>query len=223
MAGLAHRIEDSMGDGRSESQLELFDVTSQPTRRPVRASASELQLALRYDQLVVAGMAAVIGLTIIFAGGVERGKQLARTERALLVREEPHVQAPSDAGGGRTTKPTASPAGAQEGATGLPAGLHKKPAPPAAGPQLKPRTRLALEEASGASERRYAIQVVTYSRPELARRELGRLQARGERAFLVMRDGRTVVYVGPFPSKGNAKDKLVTLKSRYQDCFVKTL
>jgi cell division septation protein DedD len=206
-----------MGNGRLENQLELFDLTSGPTPRPRRPATSELQLALRYDQLVVAGMAAVIGLTIVFAGGVERGKQLARTERALLVREEPPAKAPMDAGGARTTKPTASPT--------VDAAPDKKSAPtvPAAGPQPKPRTRLASEEASGVSERRYAIQVVTYSRPELARRELGRLQARGERAFLVIRDGRTVVYVGPFPSKGNAKDKLATLKSRYQDCFVKTL
>ena len=67
------------------------------------------------------------------------------------------------------------------------------------------------------------MQVVTFSRPHLAKQEMERLHARGERAFLVMRDGRTVVYVGPFPSKTNASQKVASLRTLYQDCFVRTL
>jgi cell division septation protein DedD len=58
---------------------------------------------------------------------------------------------------------------------------------------------------------------------QLARRELQRLQERGERAFLVNRGQYTMVYVGPFGSRDNAREKLPQLRSRYQDCFVKTL
>jgi cell division septation protein DedD len=65
--------------------------------------------------------------------------------------------------------------------------------------------------------------VVTYRQPQLAKRELERLQAKGERAFLMSRKGLTVLCVGPFPSKDNAKEKLVQLKDRYQGCFLKTL
>jgi len=57
----------------------------------------------------------------------------------------------------------------------------------------------------------------------LAKQDLERLKARGEPVFLVMRDGRTSVYVGPFPSKQNASKKLAMLKAQYQGCFVKHL
>ena len=52
---------------------------------------------------------------------------------------------------------------------------------------------------------------------------MDRLRATGEKAFLVMREGRTMVYVGPFPSKMNASEKVVSLRPRYQDCFVRPL
>jgi cell division septation protein DedD len=52
---------------------------------------------------------------------------------------------------------------------------------------------------------------------------MDRLKARGEPAFLVMREGRTSVYVGPFGSRDNASQKIAGLRTEYQDCFVKTL
>ena len=57
------------------------------------------------------------------------------------------------------------------------------------------------------------------------RRELmlDRLRSGGEAAFIVIRESRTVVYVGPFPSKDNANAKLASLKSKYQGCFIRTL
>lgn len=70
---------------------------------------------------------------------------------------------------------------------------------------------------------RYAVQVRTYQQPQLARMELERLKAKGESAFIVIREGRTSVYVGPFPSKADASKKLAMLKTRYEDCFVRSL
>ena len=70
-----------------ESQLELFDVQRQSAPRPSREAVGRLLIHLRYDQCVLAGMAGLIGLTMIFACGVERGKQLVRSERVLLARQ----------------------------------------------------------------------------------------------------------------------------------------
>ena len=105
--------------------------------------------------------------------------------------------------------------------TPTPSAKTTKPSPAAAPAPSKPATQRKLAASSGAS--RYAIQVVSYRQPLLAKRELDRLQAKGERAFLVSRKGFTVLCVGPFPSKHNAKEKLVQLKDRYQGCFLKTL
>ena len=212
--------------GNRESQLELFDVQRQ-SAPPPRETVGRLLIQLRYDQCVLAGMAGLIGLAMIFAGGVERGKQLVRSERVLLARQ-PQPASPS------TSQTSAAPSTPQSlSEESSPASsetttkLKSAPAPSAA-PKLKTPKRVVSDQPAksptvkaGAS--RYAVQVVTFKRSDAAKRELDRLQALGERAFLVMREGRTMVYVGPFPSKTNASEKLVDLKPRYQDCFVRTL
>jgi cell division septation protein DedD len=187
----------------------------------------------------LAGIAGLIGLTVVFACGVERGKQLARYERVLLAREPaaPPARPQTSGVGARTPEPEPSAAHQSSPARDAtvtpqsddaqkpaPAKKVKVPTKLAAGgaPAPKPAPA-AAKPPSRAGTSRYAIQVIAYSRMPQARQELERLRARGERAFLVMRNGRTIVFVGPFPSKGNAVEKLTSLRTRYQDCFVKTL
>lgn len=212
-----------MGPLDRERQLELFDLARQAGGSPHRAPLGRLILHLRHDQAVLAGIAGLIGLTVVFACGVERGKQLARYERVLLAREpaEPPARAPEpEAPAVRQSSP------ARDATSPPQPDDAQKPAP---AKKVKVPTKLAASEPSAAKspsktgKSRYAIQVVAYSRMQSARQELERLRSRGERAFLVMRNGRTIVFVGPFPSKSNAAEKLTSLKARYQDCFVKTL
>jgi cell division septation protein DedD len=194
-----------MGAG-NENQLEFFDVTRQPAPRPHRESLGRVWLQLRYDQLLLGTMAGVIGLTIVFACGVERGKQLVRASAKpkVIVVEAPEQPAPQAA-------ITAPPA------TEVPV--------PSFTPALKPAaTPVKKEPAKAKTGRsRYAVQVSTFSKPQMAKQEMDRLRANGEPAFLVIREGRTMVYVGPFPSKDNAAAKSTNLRSKYSDCFVKTL
>jgi cell division protein FtsN len=203
-----------MAPWKSEQQLDLF--AWQPSARPPhRETVGRFLLQARYDQLVLAGIVGLIGMTVVFACGVERGKQLARAERALLTREEPRAPAPAAVGTepsmASQAVPAVSPVKGGESEGGPVPSL--KPLTPKAKPPSKP----------GVGKSRYAVQVVTYSRPHLAKQELQRLKANGEPAFLVMRDGRTRVYVGPFPTKGNAQEQVARLKARYQDCFVRSL
>ena len=183
-----------------ENQLELFDVASQAAPRPHRELVGQVRLQLRYDQLVLTSVIGIIGLTVIFACGVERGKQLARYEGRASSALEPPAAIPA-----LPAAPVATITATQR--------------VPASGvaPKIKAPSKPAIVRS------RYAVQVVTFSRPLLAKQELERLQSRGERAFLVAREGRTAVYVGPFTSKNNASEKVSTLKTRYQDCFVKVL
>lgn len=218
-----------MSPAHDGGQLELFDVQANVSRRPRREALGRMWLQVRDDQLILGGIGGLIGLAVIFACGVERGKQLVRHERALLIREGAAEQpAPPD---GNSVARSAS--GRAEGApAGIVAGSSARPPAPAKTKPPSARVAAAPAKASGGAKRstagqaqrsRYAVQVVTYSRPQLAKQELDRLRAKGERAFLVMRDGRTAVYVGPFPSRTNASEKLALLKSRYQDCFIRSL
>ena len=188
-----------------DGQLELFDLSGHPATKPRHTTLGRLVLQIRQDQLMVAGIASLVGLTIVFALGVERGKQIVRSERVLLARQ----QAPQP----QTVVPAPSSSSAKT----------TKPSVAAPTTLVKPKTPVKLAAPSAMSRSRYAVQVVTYRQPQLAKRELDRLQAKGERAFLMSRKGLTVLCVGPFPSKDNAQEKLVQLKDRYQGCFLKTL
>ena len=185
-----------------EKQLELFQVAAQSAPRPAREAWGHVWLPLRHDQLILISVGGLLALTVIFAIGVERGKELVRGEHAFLPRPPAATVA---------AKPEMLPVSTKAESKVTP------PATPVMAPKPKTRTKLA----SGSS--RYAVQVVTYSQPRLAKQEMDRLRARGEQAFLVMRDGRTIVYVGPFPSRDHASEKVMTLKPQYGDCFVRTL
>ena len=212
-----------------ENQLELFELTRQSAPRPTpyRNALGRILLQVRHDQLILAAVAGVIGLTVIFASGVERGKQLARTERAILTRRQQFSEIPAQrpampgAPESRSAESMPQTAVAPSPAAAPAAAVLAPVTPPAAVPApVEKKTPAKVK----AGKSRYAVQVVTFSQPQLAKREMDRLRSRGERAFLVIRDGgRTIVYVGPFPAKENAVEKVSSLKSKYRDCFVKTL
>ena len=196
-----------------ENQLELFDVASQAAPRPHRELVGHVRLQLRYDQFVLTSMIGLIALTVIFACGVERGKRLARVESGAITRRQ------DDALPAQSTS-AFEPAPAVPAASESPAAVKFAPLR-APSSSVTPKAKTPGKPVPARS--RYAVQVVSFSRPQLAKMEMNRLQSRGERAFLVARQGRMVVCVGPFPSKGNASEKVSLLRPRYQDCFVRML
>ena len=206
-----------------------------------------MSVRLRYDQLVLVSVAGVIGITVVFAFGVERGKQLARVERSVVISTasvlaqhaenvaSPEIEseqirhvstsaAANDAAGpAALVKPTQSAEPLNTTAPLAPdttiARKRSKLAAKPAAAKSAPANRDTDQERKA----QYVVQLVTYSRPQLAQQELSRLKAQGERAFLILRNQRAIVYVGPFPSQGRATERLAVLKLRYQDCFLKTL
>lgn len=199
-----------MGTDRQENQPELFDLSQRPAAKISHGRLGRVLLHLRYDQLVLTAIAGLIGLTVIFACGVERGKQLARSERMWLARSSQAAPPTQETAPVAPERPPEAPA--STGAEG------RSDPPPAV---VKPKAKTVVAAADGGS--RYAVQVVTYSQARLAQAEMTRLRAKGEPVFLMMRGTRAVVYVGPFTSKTNASERLPQLRERYQDCFIRAL
>ena len=186
-------------------QLYLFKVPAERAAQPepLRIGA----LSLRPDHVLLSLMFGLIGLSVIFALGVERGRQVAQVGPPLLAPREPEVKAKASTSSVEAEAPSIR--------------RETAPSPVVAPKPQAPKTPVKVAAAGGSSQ--FAIQVVTYSQPTLAQQELQRLHQRGERAFLMKRPGRTVLYVGPFPSKAHAATKLTSLRHQYQDCFVKGL
>jgi len=203
-----------------QSQLELFEAipSSRLHRREIALVGN---FRIRYDHAVLITILGLIGCSIVFAMGVERGKHLARTEQrflgADLARYLPGQSVNTrDDGQGKTN--------ASE-----PTDRHTEASKPKVTPDQKTVPRPAqgrkppVKTVSKTATSGFVVQVVSYDQPRLAVRELQRLKGRGEPAFLLMKRGKTVVMVGPFSTKAGATTNLARLRQRYQDCFVRTL
>ena len=87
----------------------------------------------------------------------------------------------------------------------------------------KPAKLIQKPSKLASNESGFAVQVVSCNQAKFAQQELRQLQRQGEKAFLVQRDGRTALLVGPFPTKEHAAGKLSALRQQYRDCFIRTL
>ncbi len=198
------------------TQPELFDLP--PQAAPRRQYAAIGTVAVRHDQAVLLLIVALLGSSVVFAMGVERGKRLARTERPLLPPVSTASGEPASAGPSATDNaespatPQAPRAPARPAAPGspeAPAGVKKTAAPKAV--------------AAASAPMGFGVQVVSYSQLKLAHRELQRLKQQGEAAFLITKQDRVVLVIGPFRTKATAATKLARLKERYQGCFIRSL
>lgn len=198
-----------------EAQLEFFETPNPGTLRPLIAPVGRLEM--RHDHAILLGMAGLVGVAVMFAGGVERGKQLARTERMLMAPPSSHSSSSSSASSSSASP--ATPLNSPEHANAPSSRTTLRQTTPSPKPSTAPRAPKRVAESSV----RFAVQVVSYTKPEFAARELKRLQARGESAFLIKRADKAVLFVGPFTSRKLAKEKLAGLKPRYRDCFVRNL
>ena len=130
-----------MAPPNREGQFEFFDLTRQSVPQPRRDTLGRVSIQLRHDQLIVAGIGGLIVFTVVFASGVERGKQLVRSERVMLARQQAAPAQSTATGGGMSS--------AQEGTTPSSAARQvdsqsEKSAPaPAASPKVKVLSKLA--------------------------------------------------------------------------------
>lgn len=204
----------------NSTQLRLFDVPEQSAgpRRIGQLGA----LSVRQDHAVLGLITLLIGVSVVFALGVERGKQLTRSEQRRI-ETTPTVSSGS--------KP-AAPAVSISEVTDVAVASAPKASPTPTQTASKKSTKTDKPEASikkptataaAASKRKFAIQVVSYNTSMLAQRELEQLQQRGEQAFLIKKQNKVVLFVGPFSSKERAREQLSRLKQRYQDCFLQHL
>ena len=140
-------------------QLYLFKVPAERAAQPepLRIGA----LSLRPDHVLLSLMFGLIGLSVIFALGVERGRQVAQVEPPLFV--------PRDSGAREAEmKAKASTSSVEAEAPSI--RRETAPSPVVAPKPQAPKTPVKVAAAGGSSQ--FAIQVVTYSQPTLAQQEL---------------------------------------------------
>ena len=201
----------------AQTQLELFDLPAQ--RIPRSATHGMGAVTVRYDHAVLFLIAVLIGISAVFAWGVERGKRLAQSEHPWLPETTTAAGPSAKPDDSASTSSRAESSTAASNAKQEAEASSKAPTPTAPSPAKKLKAPIRVASASSG----FAIQLVSYSQPSLARQELSRLKQRGEQVLVLTKQGKTLLLIGPFPTKRHASEKLTSLKKRYQDCFIRSL
>lgn len=189
------------------AQLEMFndDESSLADKGGYGGDPLRVKIVRGYQKLILKGIALIFISLVAYSRGVEKGKQqavsLAGTLNQKAVVSDAAVHAVSSG---------ITPAAARE-----PIGvINTSPVMPAQSITVtNPET----------GKPNYTIQVASISKNANVKSELARLRNKGYTAFSLVKGKYTVICVGRFEAKVDARDKLEKLKSRYPDCQIRRL
>lgn len=202
-----------MSDGSTkEWQQELFGEfepsgPKQPERIPALSKNQKpIFLSTTIEQVLLAGIIAILVLCAIFFLGVLRGKSIrAEASRASTAAQSVAAAAP-------VRSAVAQPARIDQGTRSTLTAPAIKPTP---------NPDRLVEKTAGPQPGSYTIQVVTYRNKDLAESEAKAIRKLGLSSFVVPNGAYYEVYAGEYTTKEAAKKGLPALASRYKGSFVR--
>ncbi|MBI5150515.1 MAG: SPOR domain-containing protein [Candidatus Omnitrophica bacterium] len=187
------------------TQFELFPFSQGRPAAIARPRYLSKDLTLSVENTIVLCIIFIMTVVLFFSFGVERGKRIVKSSLAQAV-EAPakspvaaaaNVQIPAPAVVEKAIKPGMSPG-------------KLAPADAQAAPQKKE---------SGA----FTIQVASFKDRDSARKEAKVLKQKGYQIFVLPKGSHSIVCVGKFVLRDEAREFSNNLKSRYNDCLVRRL
>lgn len=195
---------------RKQSQFELFPGSSSSgpeTGKPARLTKD---LTLSLENIIVLCIIFVMSLVLFFSFGVEKGKRVAKVSVDIDRTQK------AEKGALKSVESAAKTA--QEERVVFPVDIPKDLTKDSEPGLREPR------EMNDEQERLFTIQVASFKLRKNARREADRLKSAGYGdAFVIPKGSYSIVCVGKFSQRGEAKDFSNRLHSRYNDCLVRRL
>ncbi len=194
-------------------QKELFDEFEAPKKAAARFGSifprSDLAITLTPEKMVFAAIGAIMLMVIFFALGVEKGKSAAyakftETETKTIAKEI--ISAPEI-----SLKPARAPIVAANSAPAT--NVTRKISPPAV---ATVRTQAVFDKTKP-----YMIVAVTFSREDLALKEVGKLKAAGLEAFIYYGEPYYLASIGSFQSRDSAQKILKKVRQMHKDAYVR--
>lgn len=201
-------------DYHSHAQFELFPA-EEDQQQPRSSKVIFREWRFNLENLIVINILVVILLIVTFSFGVKRGKKLVLLDiphgqkKSLKIEEsaiiepivQPEIAAETVAGQGDSTTVVLSMEAPVEKAITIP-----------------------LEKLLSQSiENSFTIQVASFQAKESAQKEATRLKQKGYETFIMSKGKHSIVCVGKFAQKEEAKAFMPKLKTRYSDCLVRRL
>lgn len=196
------------------SQLEMFTADDQDITYPANGTQRDpihLTKVRGYQKLILQAIIFMLVCLASFSLGVEKGKKLVVKIRPAI-EETPSREAAQDSSSfEQNIAPVIDPAPTD--AKGLALG-NQSPAP------NQDRSADAKKQKETAA---YTIQVASISQEKNAKKELASLKNKGYNAFSLVKGKYTVICVGRFDLKEDAKKSAQKLKSKYPDYQLRRL
>ena len=210
-----------------QSQFELFPASGSGSR-PVDSTKQRFflrSLTLSLESLVVIGIVLVMSMVVSYSVGIEKGKTQTRApvhrsvKKTVPQKSNPMVAPVAGSQSAepaklRATVPVAIPAGSQSVVT---TSVRQSPPLILEKPQ-DPAVILAQD-----IEKSYTIQVASFKEVKYAEQEAGLLKRKGYDILILPKGGHSIVCVGKFSQKEQAKSFSQKLKKQYKDCLVRSL
>ncbi len=90
----------------------------------------------------------------------------------------------------------------------------------AVSPQNKEQPKPAANKVQAG---KYAVQLIVYKSEKYAEKEIAWLKQNKYPFIKKEKNGKIIIYAGPYADKNTAKGQMQKLRARYKDCFVKLL
>jgi len=195
---------------KKQSQFELFPGSSGSSPEAGKQAHLTKDLTLSLENIIVLCIIFVMSLVLFFSFGVEKGRRVAKgssdVERSRVVDKSAPKSVES-----------AVKVAEKEGIV-FPVDIPES---------LTEDSELDLHEPlemNDEQERLFTIQVASFKLRKNALREADRLRGVGhEDAFVIPKGSYSIVCVGKFSQRGEAKAFSNRLQSRYNDCLVRRL
>lgn len=194
-----------MADRSQENQQELFREFAPEPQKPERIPGinkthKPILFSTNIEQLILAGIVAILLACLVFFLGVLRGRSL----RDLPARTLTPQAAASIA------RPYAQPVSQ--------AATRRAPGSPSTTPSVQVPAAAAVMAADPSKP--YTIQLVTHKKKEYADHEASLLRRSGYPAIILQKGGYFVVCVGQYANKEEAKRDLKLFANKYKGCFL---
>ncbi|MBI5415966.1 MAG: SPOR domain-containing protein [Candidatus Omnitrophica bacterium] len=202
------------------TQFELFPFLQGRPAALARPRYLLKDLTLSIENIIVLSIIFIMTMVLFFSFGVERGKRVVRSSLIQAANGgEPRQGRAAAAGPERQAEPRAvvetnvktpkvdmaQKAVATQGSPVSPAKPDVQPSP------QKKETGV------------FTIQVASFKDKGLARKEANLLQEKGYKIFVLPKGSHSIVCVGKFTLRDEARQFSNNLKSRYNDCLVRRL
>ncbi|MBL7084748.1 MAG: SPOR domain-containing protein [Candidatus Omnitrophica bacterium] len=178
-----------------DKQVEFFNDLPGTSRKPKRKfNLARIALSLSYENIIIFSIGLIMLLVACYSLGVEKGKHLVRVQsEEINIEAEPKPSFGFSQDDSKTGKPTE--------------------------PQEK-KIKVKVAQKSEDPKKLPYIQVASFRTDKYARKEMQELKNNGYRSFLSKWGNFSVVCVGRYKNRDEARAALKNLKRLYADCIL---